>query len=111
MKIDLVGLKRRLMLILFYKNNWFSVKIIQKFLCDSFRAGSCDKTYSYNRICIALRELEILKLLEKRGSSQGSWGRSQLYKINAEGIEVLKQNNLIPKIEVEKNAELVEKYI
>lgn len=106
MDIILAGLKPRLMLILYNKNNWLSVKMIDRILKDSFKAGGLAKPYSYNRICITLRELNMLGLIEKKGSSPGTWGRSQLYKITLEGTETMRDNMLIPK-EAAQNAGLV----
>jgi len=94
--LKLRGLKRRLMLII--KNSARGVmtpKHIQKIILQSFNNGTCDRPYAYNRICIELRELNFLGLLNKRESSKGNWGRSVYYLITEKGLEVMKENNLI----------------
>jgi hypothetical protein len=89
--VKLNGLKRRLLLILYNNERFMNSSKIRELLMRQYRRGEIDNPYSFNYVCINLRELYDMGFLDKRKINH-SFGKTSLYAINNYGKEQLMIN-------------------
>ena len=89
--VKLSGLKRRLLLILYNNERLMNSSRIRELLMQQYRRGEIDNPYSFNYVCINLRELYDMGFLYRKKISH-SFGKASLYAINDYGKEQLKFN-------------------
>ncbi len=87
--LNITGLRRRIMFILTNNGGWMSATWIHKLLGKGFRNGTIDKTYSFNRVCITLRELATYGYADKRKAK--GHGNKTIYCLNLFGIKQLQR--------------------
>ncbi len=95
--IKLNGLKRRILMILNNNVKFLSSSRIRQALMNQYRRGEIDRSYSLNYVCIILRDLYSLGLIDRR-TSKHSFGRASYYTINNFG-----KDQLIFNLSPEKN--------
>jgi len=89
--VKLSGLKRRLLIILNNNVRFLESSKIYQLLMQAYRSGTVDKEYSSNYVCINLRELHSMGLIDNRKGNR-SFGRTSLYAINEDGRNQLMAN-------------------
>jgi len=89
--VKLSGLKRRILFILHNNERFMNSSRIRELLMRQYRRGEIDNPYSFNYVCINLRELYDMGFLYRKKISH-SFGKTSFYAINDYGREQLKFN-------------------